>query len=92
MTPDPTSRDFADLRKRVGLSVSECADLLGVDERTIRRWEADPALVSSRDPHPTALRVLLWIASPGRPKAWPKAPAPDGAADGAQAPADGQVG
>lgn len=67
-----TPADFKQARLSLGLSVTQTADLLGVDDRTVGRWEADPALPSSRSPHPTASRVMGWMLDGFRPPEWPE--------------------
>ncbi|MDE2103789.1 MAG: helix-turn-helix domain-containing protein [Patescibacteria group bacterium] len=56
-----TPAQFKKARHKLGLSASELADILGVDARTIRRWEAEPALETARPPHPTAAKVMKWL-------------------------------
>jgi DNA-binding transcriptional regulator YiaG len=65
---------FRTKREQIGLTPLECATMLGVDVKTIRRWERDPSKKTSRAVHPTALRVICWMAEPGRPSAWPRVP------------------
>lgn len=48
-----TSAGFYTARQQLGLSVSQCAKLCKVDERTLRRWED-----GDRDPAPSACRLL----------------------------------
>ena len=48
---------FKSLRRETGLTVRDLADLLLMNEKTIRVWER----ASGQDPHPTAVRVLEWI-------------------------------
>ena len=55
MTPE----EFKQTRQELGLSASKLADILGVDPRTVRRWEAN----NQRPPHPTACRVVEWLKS-----------------------------
>jgi DNA-binding transcriptional regulator YiaG len=49
-----TPEQFAAARHTLGLSISQCARLVNVAERTIRRWET----MGDRDPHPSACRIL----------------------------------
>lgn len=58
-----TPAEFKSARNALGLSLSQLARLLGVNARTVRKWEADPSIPSSRPPNPTAVRVLKWLAS-----------------------------
>ena len=53
MTPIHTSVGFYNARQQLGISVSQCAKLCKVDDRTVRRWES-----GDRDPAPSACRVL----------------------------------
>ena len=41
-------------RKELGLSINELADVIGVNERTVRRWENGDIET------PYAITVLLW--------------------------------
>ena len=52
MTPD----EFRTARKALGYTQQSLADLLGVDARSVRRWEA-----GERELNPTACRVLIWL-------------------------------
>lgn len=61
-----TPEQFAAARHKLDLSVSQCARLVNVELRTIRRWES-----GERDPHPSACRILElclytqdWILQP----------------------------
>lgn len=53
-----TPTDFFEARHALGLSVSQCASLCNVDDRTIRRWELGHGKRDGRDPHPSACRIL----------------------------------
>lgn len=53
----PTRIDVRDLRARCGLSVERFADKVGVDRRTIQRWEN-----SGLTPMPLAVRRLEEIS------------------------------
>lgn len=67
-----TPTDFAQARRTLGLSASQLGRVLGVDPRTIRRWEADPATTgTARPPHPTACRAVEWLLAGWRPADWP---------------------
>ncbi len=48
-----TSAQFASARHRLDLSVSQCAKVVNVEERTLRRWEA-----GDKPPAPSACRIL----------------------------------
>lgn len=52
-----TSDEFAAARHQLGLSVSQCARIVKVEDRTLRRWEDD----ADRGPHPSACRILELI-------------------------------
>lgn len=52
-----TSEQFSAARHRLDLSISQCARLVNVEERTLRKWET-PADRGGRDPHPSACRIL----------------------------------
>lgn len=59
-----TSHDFKEARRKLGLSVSEAAEVCRVDARTIRRWEAGAGHGDGREPHPSACRLMeLELAS-----------------------------
>ena len=59
-------------RKTLGLSVSEFAKLLEVDDSSVYKWERNPALVSSR-PAPTRVsRLVSAYLSGWRPTDWPR--------------------
>lgn len=61
-----TSAEFARARHTLGFSVSQCAKLCKVDDRTVRRWEN-----GDRDPAPSACRLLeLALAGHFTPKLW----------------------
>ena len=55
------------------LSLSQVgfARLLCVSPQTVRRWVADPESPSAAPMPPWAVRVLAWMAQPGRPIEWP---------------------
>lgn len=47
-----TPTDFAQARRTLGLSAPQLGRVLGVDPRTIRRWEADPASRPKKETEP----------------------------------------
>lgn len=51
---DLTSESFRELREEIGLSQRELAEYLGVNTRTVGRWE----LGRARIPHAAALALL----------------------------------
>lgn len=65
-----TPREFKRARQTLGLTLSNLADILGVDARTVRKWEAEHGN-SARPPSPMAVKVLGWMMKPGRPPEWP---------------------
>lgn len=65
-----TPSEFKQARHTLGLTVAEVARIMGVDPRTVRGWEA-PAGSRSRDPSPTACRVMAWMLAGYRPPEWP---------------------
>lgn len=65
-------REFKTARKRLGLTLAEAAHIMGVDSRTVRRWEADPETTkNARAPAPTAVRVMHWMLDGFRPPEFP---------------------
>ena len=64
--------EFKTLRQQLGLTLAELGSILDTDPRTIRKWEADGAASTSRDPNPIACRVLQWLSDGYRPPQWPK--------------------
>lgn len=51
-----TADQFRDARITLDMTQQRLADLLGVNVRTVNRWET-----GSRKPDPTACRVLGWL-------------------------------
>lgn len=62
-----TPEGFKEARHQLGLSAARLGAILGVDSRTIRKWEASPETETSRPPNPVAARVLKWILDGFRP-------------------------
>ncbi len=58
MTTITTSEQFREARQKLGFSVAECAKVLRVNPRTIRRWEAGAGHGDGRNPHPSACVIL----------------------------------
>ena len=54
MTPE----EFRKARKRLNLSQTQLGKILGVNPRTVRKWEHDDG---TRPPNPIAIRVLEWM-------------------------------
>lgn len=65
-----TPSEFKGARHTLGLTLSETAAVLGVDDRTVRRWEAED-VSSARPPNPVAARVMRWMLAGFRPPEWP---------------------
>ncbi|MEC9434636.1 MAG: antitoxin Xre-like helix-turn-helix domain-containing protein [Pseudomonadota bacterium] len=64
--------EFRAGRRRLGLTQGQLGALLGIDARTIRRYETDPASEKqSRPPHPAACAALRWLLGGFRPPEWP---------------------
>ncbi len=53
-----TPAQFKEARQTLGLTLKECGAVCNVNPRTIRKWEADPSVKSSRPPHPSACRIM----------------------------------
>tara|TARA_Y100001951_G_C11262301_1_gene253298 strand:+ start:416 stop:718 length:303 start_codon:yes stop_codon:yes gene_type:complete len=59
---EQAQREFRARRMRLGLTQVECANVLGVTERIVRRWESSSDSESARaGPHPTAALFLKAI-------------------------------
>jgi transcriptional regulator with XRE-family HTH domain len=63
MTPE----EFKKTREGLGLSLNQLSKILGVETRTIRKWEDKTSL----PPNPIASRVLGWMVDGFRPPEWP---------------------
>ncbi|RYH04143.1 hypothetical protein EU805_01870 [Salipiger sp. IMCC34102] len=61
--------EFKAARIALRLTQGDLATILGVDGRTVRRWEAEDG---SRPPNPIAARVLEWMKAGYRPPEWPE--------------------
>lgn len=53
-----TPQEFKDARNALGLSARQLGGILGVNPRTIRRWEDARG---DRPPNPIAARVIEWM-------------------------------
>ncbi len=62
-TTDP--RGFAAARWHMNMTAETAACLLGVNERSLKRWESGKTEVS-----PTAAKVLDWMLEGWRPREW----------------------
>lgn len=67
-----TPTEFRDARTHLGLSTSELAAILGVDSRTVRKWEdtRGDESTNARPPNPVASRVMRWLLDGYRPPEW----------------------
>lgn len=63
--------EFKRARRELGLSVSQCADMLGVQPLQIRRMEMDPSDGSFRPVMGTTRRLMQAFLDGYRPKDWP---------------------
>lgn len=61
-----TPAQLKQARQSLGLSVSQLADVLNTEPRTIRRWED-----GTRQPNPVAVRVMEWLLNGYRPPEYP---------------------
>ena len=62
-----TPTEFRAARHELHLTQAQLADILAVDPRTIRRWEAGEDVNHRRPPHPTACRVMQWMLGGWQP-------------------------
>jgi DNA-binding transcriptional regulator YiaG len=67
-----THSEFKAARNELGLTLAQLAAILGVDSRTIRKWEADENASTGRRPNPVACRVMQWLKGGFRPAQWPE--------------------
>lgn len=67
MTPD----ELKEVRRKLGLSVSQLADMLGVSHQHARRMAVDPGKGSHRPINETARRLLQAYLDGYRPPDWP---------------------
>lgn len=66
--------EFKAARIKLGLSMKQAGELLGVNFSTIKRWEAGEG--SQRVAvNPTAARAMRWMLDGFRPPEWPARPA-----------------
>ena len=56
-------RDIRTRRERLGLTQGQCARLVGVNDRTWRRWEGEEAMSARTMPEPV-VRLLRLMARP----------------------------
>jgi DNA-binding transcriptional regulator YiaG len=64
-----TPAEFKHARHTLGLTIAETAHILAVGPRTVRGWEQLSGS-RSRDPSPTACRVMEWMLNGYRPPEW----------------------
>lgn len=67
MTPD----EFTETRRRLGLSVTQLADMLGVSHQHARRMSIAPDKGAHRPVNGTVERLLQAYLDGYRPKDWP---------------------
>lgn len=60
---------FRAAREKLGYSPGELGEIMHIDERTIRRFEGDPALKSSWPVRPDAALLLDWMVTKRKPSA-----------------------
>jgi len=63
-----TPTEFTQARRKLGLSVVQMADMLGMHPIHVRRMEAAPSVASHRKVTPTTLRLLNALLAGYRPK------------------------
>ena len=63
-----TGDEFKQNRRVLGLSVRECAHIMNVNERVLRKWESGTSL----GPHPSSARIMEWMLDGFRPPEWPE--------------------
>ena len=68
-----THSEFTQARRKLGLSVVQMADMLGMHPIQVRRMEASPKVASHRAVTPTTLRLLTAFLAGYRPADWPAA-------------------
>lgn len=66
-----TPSEFKQARHTLGLTLAETAQIMAVDPRTVRRWEAED-VSTARPPSPTAARVMRWMLDGYRPPEFPR--------------------
>lgn len=66
-----TPSEFKAARLSLGLTAAALAHILGIDTRTVRRYESEAEGPSARDPNPIAVRVVEWMQAGFRPPEWP---------------------
>lgn len=67
-----TAEDLKRARRKLGLSVNQLADVLGVTSLHVRRMETDPSRSSSREIQPATANLIKAYLEGYRPKNWPK--------------------
>lgn len=69
-----TPIEFKRARAKLGLSVSEMADALGLSPLQIRRMEMPGDRSSAREVQPPVAKLIIAYLHGYRPKDWPVAP------------------
>lgn len=68
MAAKPAPEDVRALRARHGLTQKDVARICQTTERTVQRWESDPATVSAREIPPTAWLLIRAAVGEYRPR------------------------
>jgi DNA-binding transcriptional regulator YiaG len=76
MNPLMDHEAFKQARLQLGLSVAQCADVLGVGELMVRRMEMRPGLNAARPVSGPVARLMRAFLDGYRPKEWPPGAAP----------------
>lgn len=63
---------FRRARADLGLTQEQLAGILGIDRKTVQRYEAAPETRFSRPVNPIAARVMSWLMAGFRPPQWPR--------------------
>lgn len=69
--PDCTREEFIEMRKALGLTLSELAQVLDTDPKSLRYIEADPRSNMFRKPAPRMVRLMEAYLAGYRPADWP---------------------
>ena len=63
---------FKAARRKLGLTQSELAHVLGTTPQTVRKYEMPDHRSTARGVNPIAARVIGWLLAGFRPPEWPK--------------------
>lgn len=66
-----THEEFKAARQALGLTQDETATILGLDLRSVQRFETAPGAPTARKVNPTAARVMRWMLAGYRPPEFP---------------------